>query len=75
VTTHRLVPSDIDAEHLSELLADARAIPETAYSRSKPAAQPFDLSVLPVQRTSMAIPESTVSLLETAEHHFADFSR
>jgi hypothetical protein len=73
---HRLLPSEIEAEKLSELLADARAIPAAAYSRSKRATRRvLDLGALPVQRTAVKIPDATVSLLNSVEHRFADFSR
>jgi len=73
---HRLVPSEVEAEKLADLLADARAIPAAAYVRSKRATQRvFDLSVLPVQKAAVRIPAATVSLLESVDHHFADFSR
>jgi hypothetical protein len=33
VTVHRLVPSEVEAEHLSDLLEDVRAIPSAAFAR------------------------------------------
>jgi hypothetical protein len=71
---HRRLPSEIEAEKLSELLADARAIPAAAYSRSKRATRQV-LGALPVQRSAVKIPDTTVSLLDSVDHHFADFSR
>jgi hypothetical protein len=69
------VPSEIEAEKLSDLLADARAIPDAAFPRPRRASRSVvDLSMLPVQSV-VDIPESTASLVESAEHRFADFSR
>jgi hypothetical protein len=76
VTLHRLVPSDVDAEKLSELLDDARAIPAAAFSRSKCAVhRVIDLTVVPAQRQLVRIPEATMSLVEAAEEQFAGFRR
>jgi hypothetical protein len=76
VTLHRLVPSEVDAENLSDLLDDARAIPAAAFSLSKSAARRVvDLTVIPVQRTSVRIPAATASLVEAAEQRWAGFSR
>jgi hypothetical protein len=71
------VPSEVDAERLSDLLDDARAIPAAAFSLSKCAVRRvIDLTAVPVQRTVVRIPAHTVSLVEAAEQHFAaDFSR
>jgi len=70
------VPSEVDAEKLSDLLDDARAIPAAAFSLSKCAARRvIDLTVMPVQRAAVRIPDATVSLVEAAEHQWADFSR
>jgi hypothetical protein len=60
-----LVPSDVDAERLSDLLEDARAIPAAAFSQSKPARKV--LSLVPRQRAAVRIPDATVSLVEAAE--------
>jgi hypothetical protein len=76
MTSLPIMPAAVDAEKLSELVADARAIPAAAFSRSTPAASPaIDLSAVPVQRVAVRIPAATVSLVEAAEHDFADFSR
>jgi hypothetical protein len=76
VTLHRLVPSEVDAERLADLLDDARAIPAAAFSLSRCAVRRVvDLTVVPVQRVTVQIPAQTVSLVAAAEHHFADFSR
>jgi hypothetical protein len=76
VTLHRLVPSDVDAQRLSELLEDARAIPAAAFSRSRCAARKvIDLTVAPAQRSVMRIPDATMSLVEAAEEQFAGFRR
>jgi hypothetical protein len=76
VTVHQLVPSEVDAERLADLLADARAIPAAAFSPSKTAAPPvIDLSAVPVQRATMTIPASAASLMEAAEQQWAGFSR
>jgi hypothetical protein len=36
VTVHRLVPSEVEAESLSDLLEDVRAIPDAAFARLMP---------------------------------------
>jgi hypothetical protein len=33
MTIHRLVPSEVEAENLSDLLEDVRAIPSAAFAR------------------------------------------
>jgi hypothetical protein len=82
VTAHRTVPSEVDAERLADLLADARAIPAAAFTPSKTAARRVvDLGGVPVQLktaprpTAMVIPDATVTLAEAAEQQWADFSR
>jgi len=73
---HRQLPSEIEAEDLADLLADARAIPVAAFTRSRRATPAvIDLSAIPRQRGVVRIPAETVSLIEAAEHRFADFSR
>jgi hypothetical protein len=70
------MPSEVDAERLSDLLEDARAIPAAAFSVSKRAARRVvDLTALPTQRTVVRIPQATVSLVEAAADQWADFSR
>jgi hypothetical protein len=76
VTSHRLVPPQIDTERLADLLDDARAIPAAAFSRPAAAVRRrIDLTAMPVQRVAVRIPAASVSLVEAAEHHFADYSR
>jgi hypothetical protein len=65
VTVPRSVPSDVDAERLSDLLDDARAIPAAAFSQPKRARTV--LSLLPRQRATVRIPDATVSLVEAAD--------
>jgi hypothetical protein len=73
---------------LSELIADARAIPAAAFTRARcatteraterateaAAAVVIDLTV-PTQRSVMRIPKATISLVEAAGEHFATLSR
>jgi hypothetical protein len=74
VSTRRAVPSEIDAEHISELVADVRAIPAAAFTRSKRAARKVaDLSIVPRQRTRMSIPDEMVSFVDAADHELAGF--
>jgi hypothetical protein len=71
-----LVPSEVEAEQLSDLLDDARAIPAAAFSLSKGAVRRvIDLTALPRQRVAVRIPDATVSLVEAAEQRWAGFSR
>jgi hypothetical protein len=76
VTLRRLVPSEVDAERLSDLFDDARAIPAAAYSLSKSNTdRVLDISAASAQQRVVAIPTETVSLAAAAEHQWADFSR
>lgn len=71
-----LVPSDREAEHLTELLADARAIPAALFSRATCASRKvIDLTVIPAQRRVVAIPEATASLIADAEHQLVGYRR
>jgi hypothetical protein len=69
------VPSDVEPERLADLLEDARAIPAAAFSRSKRARKVLDLSRIPRQRTSIRVPDSTVSWVEAAESELAGYRR
>jgi hypothetical protein len=76
MSSQRLVPSQIQAERLADLLDDARAIPAAAFARSTCGVRrALDLTPIPVQRAVVRIPAASVSLIEAAEHHFADYSR
>jgi hypothetical protein len=76
MTLHRLLPSEVDAESLADLLDDARAIPAAAFTRSASAVRRvIDLSAVPVQRTAVAIPAATASLVEAAENQLAGYRR
>jgi hypothetical protein len=76
VTLHRLLPTEVQAESLADLLNDARAIPAEAFAVSKRAAsRVIDLSAVPVQRAAMTIPAATASLVEAAEHQLAGYRR
>jgi hypothetical protein len=76
VTTHRLLPSEVDVEQLSELLDDARAIPAAAFSLPTTTTRTaLDLEAVPAQSKPGPIPASALSIVEAAEHHWADFSR
>jgi hypothetical protein len=76
VTLHRLMPADVDAERLSDLLEDARAIPAAAFSVSTCAVRRvIDLTAVPAQRVAVQIPAATLSLALAAEHQWADFRR
>jgi hypothetical protein len=69
MTLHRLVPSEVDTERLSDLVADARAIPAAAFSRSTTAVRRVvDLTAIPLQRTAVRIPPSTTSPTSAASH-------
>jgi len=75
VTIRRLVPSDLEAEKLEDLLADARAIPAAAFTRSRHVARRvIDLTV-PAQRSVMRIPEATRSLVEAGEDLLVGYRR
>jgi hypothetical protein len=70
------VPSTVDPERLSDLIADARAIPAAAFARStRRGPNVIDLSALPRQRTTVQIPATTASLVEAAEHEIAGYRR
>ena len=70
------MPSDTDAAALADLVADARAIPAAAFSVSRCAARRvIDLTVTPVQRAIVIVPDATMSLVEAAEEQFAGFRR
>jgi hypothetical protein len=72
----RLVPADVDPEHLSDLVADCRAIPAAAFTRSKRASRlVIDLTVVPQQRTVVRIPEASRSLVEAAEGQLVGYRR
>jgi hypothetical protein len=75
VSIRRAVPSEIEAEHISELVADVRAIPAAAFTRSKRATRRKvgDLSIVPRQRTRMSIPDEMVSLVDAADNELAGF--
>ncbi len=76
VTLRHLMPADVDATALADLVADAAAIPAAAYSVTRSAAKRvIDLSAVPAQRAVMRIPDATISLLEAAEEHIASLSR
>jgi hypothetical protein len=76
MTLQRLVPSQIEAERLADLIEDVRAIPAAAFSRSTSGVRrAIDLTAIPVQRAVVAIPAASVSLIEAAEHHFTNYSR
>jgi hypothetical protein len=69
------MPADVEAGALSELVADAAAIPAAAFSASRSAARRvIDLAV-PAQRVVERLPAATISLLEAAEEHIAALSR
>jgi hypothetical protein len=70
------VPSDVDAEQLADLVADARAIPAAAFARAPRRERTvIDLNMLPRQRTVVRIPATTASLVEAAEHELAGYRR
>jgi hypothetical protein len=70
------VPSDADAEQLSDLVDDARAIPAAAFARpARLERKVIDLSTLPRQRSTVQIPATTASLVEAAEHEIAGYRR
>lgn len=70
------MPSEVDAECLSDLLDDARAIPAAAFSVSKKTARKVvDLTAIPVQRTFVKIPAATLSLVEAAEDQLAGYRK
>jgi hypothetical protein len=76
MTLHRLLPSEVEAESLADLLDDARAIPAAAFTRSASAVRRVvDLSVIPVQRAIVTIPAATASLVEAAENQLAGYRR
>jgi hypothetical protein len=76
VTVRRLVPSDIEPECLADLLSDARAIPAALFLRSSRASRTvIDLTVIPVQRTVVRIPEAAASLIADAEQHLVGYRR
>jgi hypothetical protein len=75
VTFSRLVPSDVEAEKLADLLDDARAIPAAAFTRSRHVARRvIDLRV-PAQRKALRIPEATMSLVAAGEDLLAGYRR
>ena len=71
MSVQRSVPSDVDADRLSDLLEDARAIPAAAFSRSRRARGV--LLRVPQQRRAVRIPDATVSLVEAADNELAGF--
>jgi hypothetical protein len=76
MTLRPLVPSQIEAERLADLIEDVRAIPAAAFSRSTSGVRrAIDLTVIPVQRAVVQIPAASVSLVEAADHHFISYSR
>jgi hypothetical protein len=72
---HRRLPSELEAESLADLLNDARAIPAQALATVKLTDDVVDLSAVPVQRSAVAIPAATASLVEAAEHQLAGYRR
>jgi hypothetical protein len=57
MTMHAPVPSDIEAEALAELIADAKLVP-------LPRRRVVDLSALPRQRRIIDVPDSTSALTD-----------
>lgn len=68
MTLHRLVPSEVEAESLADLLDDARAIPTAAFSRSNSAVRPT-IDVTAAVTPQVAIPATTVSLVKSARSY------
>jgi hypothetical protein len=61
-------PAHDDPETLIDLLADARAIPAAAYTRSRTAARTvIDLSALPVQRAAVRITAATAAFVKSLD--------
>jgi hypothetical protein len=56
---------------LADLLADARAIPKAAYGASR---RVIDLAE-PARQAVLTIPAAAATLVEHAEHAFADYLR
>jgi hypothetical protein len=75
VTLRRLMPADVDATALADLVADAAAIPAAAFSVSRSAAKRVINLAVPAQRVVVELPAATISLLEAAEEHIATLSR
>jgi hypothetical protein len=71
MTLPRIVPSADSAEWLTDLIADASAIPAAAFApcETSPVAA-IDLTALPRQRSAIRIPEAGVSFAVAAEHCF-----
>jgi hypothetical protein len=61
---------------LTDLIADAQAIPAAAFARAQCVSPVvIDLTEVPAQRAPLAVPAATISLLEAAGEHFATLSR
>jgi hypothetical protein len=76
VSYPKLMPSDIEAHRLDDLLADARAIPAALFTRATCARRKvIDLTAIPVQRRVVQIPEATATLIADAEYQLVGYCR
>jgi hypothetical protein len=65
-----------EAESLSELLADAGAIPRAAFGGSRHARRdPGSRPLHPGTGARVTIPDSTVSMVAAADHEWPDYRR
>jgi hypothetical protein len=60
---------------LADLVADAKAIPASAYAAGRGAGKRVIDLTKPAKRAVIAIPETTAAFVAAAEHAFADYLR